>query len=36
MTFLESIQHEAELFEAIGALVLLDGLVVSIAVAVQS
>jgi hypothetical protein len=36
MTFLEAMEHVAELFEAIGALVLLGGLVVSIAVAVQS
>jgi uncharacterized membrane protein len=36
MTFLEAMEHVAQLFEAIGALVLLGGLVVSIGVAVQS
>jgi uncharacterized membrane protein len=36
MTFLEAMEHVAELFEAIGALVLLGGLLVSTAVAVRS
>jgi uncharacterized membrane protein len=36
MTFLDAMEHVAQLFEAIGALVLLGGLVVSIAVAVRS
>jgi uncharacterized membrane protein len=36
MTFLDAMEHVAQLFEAIGALVLLGGLGVSIAAAVRS
>jgi uncharacterized membrane protein len=36
MTFLDAMEHVAQLFEAVGALVLLGGLAVSLAVAVRS
>lgn len=36
MTFLDVMDHVAQLFEAIGALVLLGGLVVSVAVAIRA
>jgi uncharacterized membrane protein len=36
MTFVDAMEHVAQLFEAIGALVLLGGLVVSVAVAMRS
>jgi uncharacterized membrane protein len=36
MTFVEAMERVAQLFEAIGAVVLLGGLIVSIAVAVRS
>jgi hypothetical protein len=36
MTFLDAMGHVAQLFEAFGAVVLLGGLIVSVAVAVRS